>query len=83
MKYTYACKKVSLNDSIKAYTEKKIAAVVLAAAEDEEAVVQQVHLQDGLFRAHGLYGEALGADHGEFLLLRHVEVGCGRKAPPR
>ena len=25
MKYTYACKKVSLNDSIKAYTEKKIA----------------------------------------------------------
>ena len=24
MKFTYACKKVSLNDSIKSYTEKKV-----------------------------------------------------------
>ena len=37
-------------------------------------MVQQVHLQNGLLRAHGLHGEVLGADDGELLLLRHLKV---------
>src|SRR5699024_4251482 len=48
--------------------------VVLAAAEDEKAVIQQVHLQNGLLRAHGLDGKMLGADDLEFFLLRHFKV---------
>ena len=39
MKYTYACKKVSLNDSIKAYTEKKIAKLEKYFREDTTAFV--------------------------------------------
>jgi len=39
MKYTYACKKVSLNDSIKAYTEKKIAKLEKYFREDANASV--------------------------------------------
>ena len=37
-------------------------------------MVQQVHLQDGLLRTHGLHGEALGTDDGELLLLSHLKV---------
>jgi len=39
MKYTYACKKVTLNDSIKAYTEKKIAKLEKYFREDASASV--------------------------------------------
>ena len=39
MKYTYACKKVSLNDSIKAYTEKKIAKLEKYFRDDTTAFV--------------------------------------------
>ena len=35
MKYTYACKKVSLNDSIKAYTEKKVSKLEKYFREDD------------------------------------------------
>ena len=37
-------------------------------------MVQQVHLQDRLLRAHGLHREVLGADDGELLLLRHLKI---------
>ena len=39
MKYTYACKKVSLNDSIKIYTEKKIAKLEKYFRDDTTAFV--------------------------------------------
>ena len=39
MKYTYACKKVSLNESIKAYTEKKISKLEKYFREDTTAFV--------------------------------------------
>ena len=43
--------------------------------------MQQVHLQDGLLGAHGLHGEALGADDVEFLLLGDLKIigGSGRR----
>ena len=49
MKYTYACKKVSLNDSIKAYAEKKISKLGKYLRDDDAAVsvtfsVQKNHL---------------------------------------
>ena len=64
MKYTYACKKVSLNDSIKAYAEKKIgkldryfqdeadAAVTFLVEKDHRCVVE-ITIRSGstLFRA--------------------------------
>ena len=39
MKYTYACKKVSLNDSIKEYAEKKISKLERYFREDTTAFV--------------------------------------------
>lgn len=39
MKYTYACKKVSLNDSIKEYAEKKISKLDRYFREDADALV--------------------------------------------
>ena len=39
MKYTYACKKVSLNDSIKEYTEKKVSKLDRYFREDADALV--------------------------------------------
>ena len=44
--------------------------VGIRIAESEEAVLQQVHLQDRLVPRHGLQGEALGTQDAEFFLLR-------------
>ena len=48
--------------------------VIVRVAEDEEAVAQQVHLQNGLLHAHGLDGEALGAHDVERALLVGFEL---------
>ena len=37
-------------------------------------MVQQIHLQNGLLRTHGLYGKALRPHDAEFRLLRHGEI---------
>ena len=39
MKFTFACKKVSLNDSVKAYAEKKVAKLEKFFHEEPEANV--------------------------------------------
>ena len=39
MKFTFTCKKVSLNDSIKEYTEKKVSKLDRYFREDAEAIV--------------------------------------------
>ena len=41
----------------------------IGVAEDEEAVAQQVHLQNGLVPGHGLDGEGLAADDAILALL--------------
>ena len=46
----------------------------IGVAEDEEAVAQQVHLQNGFLHAHGLDGEALGAHDVERALLVGFEL---------
>jgi len=64
MKFTFTCKKVSLNDSIKAYAEKKISkldryfqedadAIVIFAVEKDHRCVAEITIRSGgtLFRA--------------------------------
>ena len=48
---------------------------VVGVAVNKEVVIQQVHLQNRLIRAHGLDGDALGAHDLELGLLADIELG--------
>ena len=61
MKYTYSCKKVSLNDSIKEYAEKKISKL-------------ERYFRQGISYAHGSYKEFFTRPLSCALLL--VSVFC-------
>ena len=49
--------------------------IVALPAEHEEAVVEQIHLQDRLLSAHGLDGEMLLAHDLELTLLADLRLG--------
>ena len=79
MKYTYSCKKVSLNDSIKEYAEKKISkleryfreedpsAAVTFSVEKNHLCTVEITIRDGgtLFRAQTQApdGDKIGRAH--------------------